>query len=176
MKARWITVSALAVLLAALTPLSAQAATLQDPDDVAGALDIKSATVEDFPVPGEQFLAFTLETYEPFDCDDLAGSWFGFVGDFPTTPDGLHSVRFRVRCDHAGLYYWTVRNRYVQGSIKHRMPSPDAIERPSSTTVKILLDMDWYLPSSEVPTRWKVISESVERDAAPDQGWGEFTF
>jgi hypothetical protein len=173
MKTRWAALAAvcLAVLI---TPLSAQAATLQDPDDVAGTLDIKRALVEEVPVPGEYFLGFTLETYEPFDCDDLAGNWFGFVGDFPTTPDGLHSVRFRVRCDHAGLYYWTIRSRYVQGSIKHRMPSPDAIERPSSTSVKILLDMDWYRPSGADLTRWKVISKSVERDVAPDHGWAAF--
>ena len=162
-----------ALFLLALPATAQAAAQIQDPDDVAGALDIKRASGEEVHPPGEAFLVFTLETYEPFDCDDLAGSWFGFVGDFPTTPDGLHSERFRVRCDHAGDYYWTIRYRYVDGSIKHRMPSPDAIERPSSTTVKILLDEDWQ-SGDEVPTRWKVISESVERDVAPDHGWADF--
>jgi hypothetical protein len=43
----------------------------------------------------------------------------------------------------------------------------------SPTTVKILVDEDWQ-SSDEVPTRWKVISESAEKDVAPDHGWAAF--
>lgn len=195
MKARWITIPAVTVLMAALTPLSAQGAVrMQDPDDVSlETIDIKSAVVEPYEVPGERFLAFVIESYEPLNCVDLqrdSGQSLGFVIDFPSTPE-RHDARFRVRCFQRSsgdfgidFYYWTVR--FPQTGIKHRMPSPDAppdaLQMPSPTTVKILLDTDWYLPSAEIPARWKVVSERrvdskiAEIDTAPDRGWQDFGF
>ena len=191
MKARLITISAVAALMAALNPLSAQGAVrMQDPDDVGlETIDIKSAVVEPYEVPGERFLAFVIESYEPLNCVDLehgSGQSLSFVSDFPSTPE-THDARFRVRCFQQSsgdfgidFYYWTVR--FPQTGIKHRMPSPDALQMPSPTTVKILLDTDWYLPSAEIPARWKVVSERredskvAEIDTAPGRGWQDFGF
>jgi hypothetical protein len=175
-----------ALFLVALPATAQGAVRMQDPDDVTlETIDIKSAVVKDYEVPGESFLAFVIESYEPFDCEDLdrsTGQSLGFVSDFPSTPE-TRDARFRVRCDDAGVYYWTVRFVHHGTSTKYRMPAPDALQRPSDTIVKILVDMDWYQGfSAEVPARWKVVSERrvdskiAEIDTAPDRGWQDFGF
>lgn len=184
MKARWITVSAVAVLMAALTPLTAQAAPIQDPDDVSSeTIDIKSASVGHTYVDGEGTLALTVESYEPFGCEDLAGNShsgqsLAFVIDFPSTPR-THDMRIRVRCFSSGTYWW--RAKLIEAD---RVVQKNKALRPTDTTLTILFSLDWYTSSvgGEEPARWKVIStrwvdsQPAEVDSAPDHGWGDFAY
>jgi hypothetical protein len=186
-KARWITISALAVLLAALTPLAAQGAVpIQDPDDVTlETIDLKSAVVkrtEGFE--GERALGFVLEAYENFGCAPLqrgGDHTLGFVSDFPSTPE-THDVRFRAPCNHTGRYFWTVR--FIQYGYGGRSrATEDSFVRPDKHTVVIKVPTDWYLGAGgEVPARWKAISIRrdnsgiAEKDTAPDRSWQDFGF
>jgi hypothetical protein len=177
-KARWVAATVgLALLLA---PLSAEATTLQDPDDVgAKMLDIKSASVGHTVVDGDGVLALTVESYKPFGCDDLAGTMhigrsLAFQIDYPSTtraPD----MRIRVQCE-AGVYLW--RARTVEGQ---HVAQRNVALRPTGTTLTVVFTQDWYgAENGELPARWKVVSTrwitstTAEVDTAPDSGWAEF--
>jgi hypothetical protein len=182
----------LSTLFLLALPATAQGAVrMQDPDDVRlGTIDLKSAVVKPTEgFEGERALAFVLEAYEDFGCAPLqrhGDHTLGFVSDFPSTPE-THDVRFRVRCNHTGRYFWTVWNN--QCGCGGRSPATEGggseyfIVRPDKRTVVIKVATDWYLGGGgEVPAKWKAISIRrdnsgiAEKDTAPDRGWQDFGF
>jgi hypothetical protein len=181
MKARWITVLAVAAFMAALTPLAAQATTLEDPDDVGpGMIDIKSASVTATSIAGERIIALTVEAYEPFDCATLldsrrTGNALGFAIDYLSTAQ-TPDLRIRVRCLDTGQYTWRVR--FVESRLTDVY---ETVIRPTSTTLTVMFTGEWFGDiGGEEPARWKVTSarrvdfKPVEIDSAPDQGWSLF--
>lgn len=182
MKARWITVTAVAVLMAALTPLAAQATTLEDPDDVGpGMIDIKSASVTSiYAVVDDRIMALTVEAYEPFDCATLlnsrkTGNSFGIAIDYLST-DQTPDLRIRVRCLSTGQYIG--RARFVESGFADAFST---VIRPTSDSLMVLFTAEWFHDNGgEEPARWKVTSarridfKPVEVDTAPDHGWAVF--
>jgi hypothetical protein len=171
----------ISTLLLFVLPGTAQATTMQDPDDVGpGMLDIKSASVGHTTVDGDGVLALTVESYEPFGCADLAGTKhsgrsLAFVIDYPSTPR-THDLRIRVRCTDSGVYWW--RARTVEG---RHIAQRNVALRPTDTTLTVVFTQDWYgAENGELPARWKVVSTrwitstTAEVDAAPDTGWAVF--
>ena len=172
-----------ALFLLAL-PSTAQAAVpIQDPNDVsAETIDIKSSVVDYFvDGNGDGALAFTVESYEPFGCDDLSasrqtGQSLAFIFDFPSRP-GSHDMRIRIRCNKAGVYRWVARlPQYDNIRVGRGVSS-----RPSDTTLVVDFTLDWYgAANGELPARYKVVSTRwansvvAEIDTAPDRGWGDF--
>jgi hypothetical protein len=189
MKARWITISAIAVALAVLNPLAAQAAgPVQDPDDVGPlmSIDIKSARVEIARIPGEGMYAFNVESYEPFGPEAL--QWSGgarqslaFVIDYPSTPNTPKGdLRIRVRYnDTYGYYEWSARDVLTKQVVIGT--NGEGAFRPSDTVLTVLLKGEVYSDiQGEDPFRWKAVYSrkvgpgQVEVDSAPNQGWAEF--
>jgi hypothetical protein len=183
MKTRWVTVSALAVLLVALTPLAAQATTLEDPDDVGpGMIDIKSASVPFISVVEDGIIGLTVEAYEPFDCADLqdsrrTGNSLSFAIDYPST-NQTPDLRIRVRCLDTGHYTW--RARFVESRLTD---SHTSVIRPTSDSLMVLFTVEWFIDNGgEQSGRWKALSsrrvdfKPVEIDAAPDKGWSLFDY
>lgn len=182
MQTRWVASVAMSLAIL-LTPLSAQATSLQDPDDVgADMLDIKSASVSSTSVDRERILTLTVESYEPFGCNDLAGHHhigrsLAFIIDYPSTPR-VPDLRVRVQCE-SGTYGWRARLLGTErgGVVVQRSTAI----RPTDTTLSVLFSGEWYGDhGGEMPARWKVVSTrwitstTAEVDTAPDDGWSEF--
>ena len=182
MKTRWIA-SAAVCLAVLLTPLSAQATTMQDPHDVGpGMLDIKSASVTSTSVDSNRILTLSVESYEPFGCNDLTGRMhigrsLAFIIDYPSTPR-VPDLRIRVQCE-SGTYTWRARLLGTQrrGVVVQR----NTAIRPTDTTLSLLFSGEWYGDiGGEEPARWKVVSTrwitstTAEVDSAPDTGWAVF--
>ena len=184
MKARW-AASAAVCLAVLLTPLSAQATTMQDPDDVGpGMIDIKSASVSSIHVVEDGIIGLTVEAYEPFDCADLqdsrrTGNSLGFAIDYPST-NQTPDLRIRIRCHDTGGYTW--RARFVESRLTDSYTS---VIRPTSDSLMVLFTVEWFIDNGgggQEPVRWKVLSsrrldfKPIEIDAAPDKGWSLFDY
>jgi hypothetical protein len=180
MRLRWLTVLAVAVFFSGLTPLAAQATTIDDPDDFGGLIDIKEATVTTTNVLSDSLYVLTVEAYEAFDCAALrdsrkTGNALGFAIDFLDT-DQTPDLRIRVRCLDTGHYTW--RARFVESRLTEDF---DTVLRPQRDTLQIIFTVEWFRDfGGTEPARWKVTSarrvdfEPVEIDSAPDQGWSLF--
>jgi hypothetical protein len=175
----------LSALFLFVLPGTAQATTMQDPDDVGpGMIDIKSASVSFISVVDDGIIGLTIEAYEAFECADLqdsrrTGNSLGFAIDYLST-DQTPDLRIRVRCLDTGGYTW--RARFVESRLTDSYTS---VIRPTSDSLMVLFTVEWFIDNGgggQEPVRWKVLSsrrldfKPIEIDAAPDKGWSLFDY
>jgi hypothetical protein len=178
----------LAVCSLVFVPTSAEAYFPQahlDPLDMPGnALDIKRATAQfvSFAYPpfnhGSKFIAFSIETYEPFE-DPVALSDQGYLWFYIDTDRAVRGPEIKIAVaagiqKDLGTIYWA-----TAGGWSHERLAVGYATRPSPTTLEIMVRAKDVLPP---PTknhtfdtvRWGARYKfygSGPNDQAPDNGY-----